>query len=80
MAANTNTTFLKIEQVAERYNVSKDTIWRWRRKGDFPSPMKLSEKTVRWRLSDLEEWESRCVCALATSLTDLRACPPDIAA
>lgn len=80
MAVNSNTTSLNVEQVAKRYSVSKDTIWRWRRNGDFPLPIQLGGKTVRWRLSDLEKWESRCVCALAASLTDMRACPPDIEA
>jgi prophage regulatory protein len=60
--------FLTVEQVAQRYSVSKDTIWRWRRERDFPRPVKLGGKTTRWRLCDLEEWEGRFICALATHL------------
>lgn len=28
---------LSVEHMAARYGVSKDTIWRWRREGDFPN-------------------------------------------
>jgi prophage regulatory protein len=52
--------YLSVEQVASRYNVSKDTIWRWRREGDFPKPIRLGGKTSRWRLIDIEAWEGTC--------------------
>lgn len=60
--------YLSVEQVSDRYNVSKDTIWRWRREGDFPKPIKLGGKTSRWRLSEIEAWESQCPCGFVTSL------------
>lgn len=59
--------YLSVEQVASRYNVSKDTIWRWRREGDFPKPLKLGGKTSRWRLTDIEVWEAQCPCGFITS-------------
>ena len=31
-----NNFFLTVEQVAARYAVSKDSIWRWKREGRFP--------------------------------------------
>lgn len=61
-------TFLSVEQVAIRYNVSKDTIWRWRREGDFPKPIRLGPKVSRWRLSDLETYEAARPCAFITHL------------
>lgn len=60
--------YLSVEQVAVRYNVSKDTIWRWRRAGDFPRPIKLGGKTTRWRLHDLEVYEAQCPCGFITCL------------
>ena len=45
--------YLSATQVAGRYNVSTDTIWRWSRNGDLPRPVKLSPGSTRWRLSDL---------------------------
>lgn len=71
MNANHTETYLSVEDVAARYDVSKDTIWRWRREGDFPKPIKLGPRITRWRLSDLEKHESQCRCGLITSLPDL---------
>ncbi|WP_223428857.1 helix-turn-helix transcriptional regulator [Tateyamaria pelophila] len=52
--------FLTVDQVADRYNCSKFSIWRWVREGrqGFPSPISLSPGCTRWRLSDLERWEA----------------------
>lgn len=51
--------YLNVAQVAERYGVSTDTVWRWSRGGDMPKPFKLSTGSTRWRLSDLIEHESQ---------------------
>lgn len=67
MNAISATVFLSVEQVAARYNVSKDAIWRWRREGDFPKPVKLGLRTSRWRLSDLEAYEAQCPSCFVTS-------------
>ena len=60
-AATTSGTglYLSVAQVAERYGVSTDTVWRWSRNGDMPKPMKLSPGSTRWRLSDLIDHEAR---------------------
>jgi len=68
MNANHAGMFLSVEEVAGRYGVSKDTIWRWRREGDFPKPVKLGAKITRWRLNDIEDWEAACPCGFVTSL------------
>ena len=54
----TITHYFTDKQVAERFGVARETIWRWRDKGDFPKPYKLGPNMTRWRLSDLEEWEA----------------------
>jgi len=43
--------------VAERYQVSRATIWRWAQSKRFPEPIKLSVGCTRWRLADIEKWE-----------------------
>ena len=60
-SATTSTTslYLNVAQVAERYGVSTDTVWRWSRNGDMPKPVKLSPGSTRWRLSDLIDHEGR---------------------
>lgn len=51
-------TYLTDNEAAERYHVSRPTIWRWLRTDpQFPKPLKLSPGATRWRLADLERWE-----------------------
>lgn len=66
MTETSATLYLSVDQVATRFNVSKDTIWRWKRNGEFPAPVKLGGTTTRWRLADIEEYESQLVCGLIT--------------
>lgn len=61
--------FLDVSQVANRYRVSTDTIWRWSRNGGFPKPCKLSAGSTRWRLSDLIDHEAQLSTGFASSLT-----------
>lgn len=50
--------YLSDAQIATRYGVSRQTVWRWTNNDPkFPSPIKLSAGTTRWKLSDLESWE-----------------------
>lgn len=39
-------------EVAERFAVSEDTVWRWARDGRFPS-VRLPGGTVRFRVADV---------------------------
>lgn len=51
--------FLTDLQVAARYGIGQTTVWRWRKNDPtFPSPVHLSERCVRWRMSDLLAWEA----------------------
>lgn len=50
--------YLSDKQVADRFSVSRQTIWRWRRVAEFPSPFSLSPGCTRWKLSDIEAWEA----------------------
>lgn len=68
MTAAKNTLYLSVDQVAKRFGVSKDSIWRWKRRGDFPAPVKLGGATTRWRLADIEEWEGQLKCGFVTCL------------
>lgn len=50
--------YLSDAQIAKRYGVSRQTVWRWAANDPkFPSPIKLSAGCTRWKLSDLEAWE-----------------------
>lgn len=50
--------FLTDVDVGERYGVVRGTIWRWIKKENFPKPVSLSPGCTRWKLSDIEEWET----------------------
>lgn len=45
--------YLRDTAVAQRYGVSRQTVWRWVAQGRLPEPIKLSEGATRWRVSDL---------------------------
>jgi predicted DNA-binding transcriptional regulator AlpA len=57
--------FLTINGVAQRYATTKHSVYRWLRDDrDFPKPIRLPGKTLRWSAADLEAWEltSRVNC------------------
>lgn len=49
--------FLSDLDNAARYGVTRQTIWKWAKKGKFPKPVKLNGAT-RWKLTDIEAWEA----------------------
>lgn len=49
--------YLSDKQVAQRYGVSRPTIWRWASEGRLPQPVRLSPCCTRWRLDMLEAFE-----------------------
>jgi prophage regulatory protein len=50
--------YLSDTAVAQRYAVSRPTIWRWTKSlANFPQPAKLSPGTTRWRLIDLQAFD-----------------------
>ncbi|MCE6957594.1 helix-turn-helix domain-containing protein [Cereibacter sphaeroides] len=73
---NPSNSYLSAQQVAERFSVSTDTIYRWRRDGRFPAPVRLSPGTTRWRLSDIIEFEESleaCFAVRAIMYFDMAA-------
>lgn len=50
--------YLSAKNVANRYDVSQDCIYRWARVSDFPKPRKINGST-RWKVSELDEWDSK---------------------
>lgn len=67
--------FLTVEQVAARYNCSVDSIWRWKRNGEFPAPVRIGRGCTRWRLEDLLEHESTLKVCMMTDGTFLLEMP-----
>ncbi|WP_114365321.1 helix-turn-helix transcriptional regulator [Paramylibacter kogurei] len=53
--------YLRVEDVAARYDVSIATIWRWASEtaNAFPKPIQLSRGTTRWLLGELENYDAQ---------------------
>lgn len=47
---------LRIHEVCQMVGMSRSSVYRAMRKGTFPQSVRLGEKTVRWRNSDLDAW------------------------
>jgi prophage regulatory protein len=44
--------------LAGRYECSRQSPWKWARKGIFPKPVKLSPQTARWYGQDILDYEA----------------------
>lgn len=69
----TQTVYLSVRQVAEHLGVSTDSIYRWKRHGEFPAAVKLGPGSVRWRLADVEAWEATRTTCFAVSFCGFEA-------
>lgn len=51
---------LKLKTVTEITGISRSYIYALAQKGDFPKPIKLTERSSAWVASEVQEWiESR---------------------
>ncbi|HQU69096.1 MAG TPA: AlpA family phage regulatory protein [Albidovulum sp.] len=66
-ATNPDLIFINVAQVAGRYGISVDTVWRWSRSGDLPRPLRIGPNITRWRLADLIAHENTFTSAFAFS-------------
>lgn len=55
-------TYLSDKQLAERFGISRTTVWRWSKSSSsFPKPVNLGPGVTRWRVSAIEKYELSCV-------------------
>lgn len=50
-------TFLRDKDVTRLTGVSRSTRYLWIAKGDFPQPIRLSERVVVWSAKDIADWQ-----------------------
>lgn len=55
----TTRTYLTVDQVAARYQVSRSTAWRWTANGTIPKPVQLSPACSRWIAEELDELDAK---------------------
>ena len=48
-----NEHMLKLEEMAEIFNCSHESIRRWHRAGIIPAPIRCGRRAIRWRESDV---------------------------
>ena len=55
-AASDTTIFLRISAVTHMTGLGRSTIYRMVAQDKFPSPVRLGDRAVAWRRSDLQQW------------------------
>lgn len=46
--------------ISRMFGVTRQTISRWRREGNFPKPIRLGANSIAWHVKDIDSWlESR---------------------
>jgi len=51
--------WLDAKEVGLRYGISPGRVRVWEQQGKLPPRYKLGENTVRWKLSELVEWDNK---------------------
>ena len=49
-------TLLRRPQVEARTGLSRSTIYFWMKNGNFPLPVRLGERLVAWKESEINTW------------------------
>ena len=49
---------LTVAEVLEATGLSRSTVYVLMRQGGFPEPLKVGPRAVRWRLSEIEDWQA----------------------
>ena len=49
---------LRLKEVEQMVGLSRTSIYRHMDSGDFPHPVRVGPRAVRWRLRDIEQWMS----------------------
>ncbi len=52
----TDRNLIRINELATYLNISKVTVWRWRKEGRLPPPRALGPKIVFWERETIEAW------------------------
>lgn len=50
---------MESEDILKYLNISRQTLYRYRKKEGFPEPVRLSRRNLRWRKADVDAWISK---------------------
>ncbi|WP_082552257.1 AlpA family transcriptional regulator [Massilia sp. Root351] len=62
---NANVRLLRLPSVVAQVGLKKTAIYDGVKRGTFPAPLKLGERAVAWKATDIEAWVSTLVRAEA---------------
>lgn len=48
--------FIRVSELATYLNISKVTVWRWRKEGRLPAACTISPRVVGWKRETIESW------------------------
>ena len=55
---------LNVKELADALGVSERLVWRLRREGQLPPPIRLGSRVIRWDRRAIEKWiDRRCRAA-----------------
>ena len=47
---------LSFRDLKARCTLSRSTVWRYVQRGEFPKPIKVTDRRIAWRESDVTRW------------------------
>ena len=56
MSAETASRILRLNAVLDRTGLSRSTLYRKVERGTFPAQVRISERCIGWRESEVEQW------------------------
>lgn len=59
-------TLLRMADVCAAVGLSRSSVYAKVAEGSFPRPVKIAQRAVRWRASDVVAWLARCQIASET--------------
>ena len=47
---------VRVHELVERTGLHRTTIWRLRKAGAFPAPVRIADRLIAWREEDIATW------------------------
>jgi prophage regulatory protein len=47
---------IRQDQLLAEIPIGNTTLWRWVNEGRFPRPIRLGQRVIAWRRSDVDAW------------------------
>lgn len=51
--------YVSVKFLMDRYEISRETIYKYMREYGFPKQVKLTPGAARWVLAEVEDWEAK---------------------